>query len=312
MSNSEIRNRAWRIYKSNIIILIAVTSASTALSLIKNSINNSVLDFLLSIASTAFSIGYVYFMYRLWSDGAGKLSHFKTPFAQAEYSEKIIPIILTGAGLALACVIPVIMVIRISMTRSTVTSTTWLWIIISFIPLLITAYGISLVWNIFALNPEIKTWDMFKLSFSYMKKHWAGKLFFYLSLVIIPDIIFYFVESGLNNIFIDTTAVQTGSRLGFIDMITNLDSGSKITNLIVSVLRMPVDAYISLAMAGYTYEIILKPAPQTETQTTSLYESDMALLPQYDETAESETESAESYNKNLLAEEITAEQNSTH
>ena len=307
MRNSEIRSRAWGIYKANIIILIAVTSASTGLSLIKDSINNSVLDILLSIASTVFSIGYVYFIYRLWSYGTGKFSHFKTPFAQTEYSEKIIPIILTEAGLALACVIPVIMVIRISMTRSTVTSTTWLWIIISFIPLIITAYGISLVWNIFAINPEIKTWDIFKLSFSYMKRHWVGRMFFYLSLAIIPGIIFYFLESGLNSIFIDTSGIQTGSRLGYINMIGNVNSGIQITNLIVSVLEIPVDAYISLAMAGYTYEIILKPAPQTETQTTSLYESDMSLLPQYDETTESETERAEPHNENQQVEETTAE-----
>lgn len=307
MSNSEIRSRAWGIYKANIIILIAVTSASTALSLIKDSINNSVMDILLSIASTVFSIGYVYFIYRLWSDGTGKFSHFKTPFAQIEYSEKIIPIILTEAGLALVCVIPVIMVIRISMTRSTVTSTTWLWIIISFIPLLIIAYGISLVWNIFALNPEIKTWDIFKLSFSYMKRHWIGRMFFYLSLAIIPNIIFYFLESGLNSIFIDTSGIQTGSRLGYINMIGNVNSGIQITNLIVSVLEIPVDAYISLAMAGYTYEVILNPAPQTEIQTISLDESDMSLLPQYDETAESETERTEPHNENQQVEETTAE-----
>ena len=307
MSNSEIRNKAWGIYKANIINLIAITSASTVLSLIKNSINNSVLDILLSIASTVFSIGYVYYIYRLWSDGTGKLSHFKTPFAQTEYSEKIIPIILTEAGLALTCVIPVIMVIRISMTSPSVTSATWLWIIISFIPLIITAYGISLVWNIFALNPEIKTWDIFKLSFSYMKRHWIGRMFFYLSLAIIPGIIFYFLESGLNSIFIDTSGIQTGSRLGYINMIGNVNSGIQITNLIVSVLEIPVDAYISLAMAGYTYEIILKPAPQTEAQTPSLYESDMSLLPQYDETAESETERAEPHNENQQVEETTAE-----
>ena len=307
MSNSEIRSRAWGIYKANIIMLIAITSASTVLSLIKDSINNSVMDILLSIASTVFSIGYVYFIYRLWSDGTGKFSHFKTPFAQTEYSEKIIPIILTEAGLALVCVIPVIMVIRISMTRATVTSTTWLWIIISFIPLIITAYGISLVWNIFALNPEIKTWDIFKLSFSYMKRHWVGRMFFYLSLAIIPGIIFYFLKSGLNSIFIDTSGIQTGSRLGYINMIGNVNSGIQITNLIVSVLEIPVDAYISLAMSGYTYEVILNPAPQTEIQTPSLYESDMSLLPQYDETTESETERAEPHNENQQVEETTAE-----
>ena len=105
----------------------------------------------------------------------------------------------------------------------------------------IVAISLALTQYIFILEPETKIFDIIKQSVRLMAKHWAGLLGFMLVIMIVPLIVIGLLTETIGR----TTA---------------------------SILYIPFEAYFALARAGYVYERILAPAPQSNDVEDSVYE----------------------------------------
>ncbi len=241
MSNSEIRSRAWEIYKANAVVILGMTAVITAFSLVGDLTKNIPVRLLIAIAGIFINYGFIYFILRTWAEGKAQLDYITVVFRQPVYRNKIIPLVLREAGITLLSCLPLLAIILMNMDDPFMLMMNWVVIMLALIFATIVAISLALTRYIFILAPETKIFDIIKQSVRLMAKHWAGLLGFMLIIMIVP----YIAGAFLIKV-IDQTAL--------------------------TVLYIPFEAFFALARAGYIYERILAPAPQNNDVEDSEYE----------------------------------------
>ena len=241
MSNSEIRSRAWEIYKANAVVILGMTAVITSFSLVGDLTKNIPVRLLIAIAGIFINYGFIYFILRTWSEGKAQLDYITVVFRQPIYRNKIIPLVLREAGIALLACLPLLAIILMNMDDPFMLMMNWVVIMLALIFAAIVAISLALTQYIFILDPETKIFDIIKQSVRLMAKHWAGLLGFMLVIMIVPLVVIGLLTETIGR----TTA---------------------------SILYIPFEAYFALARAGYVYERILAPAPQSNDVEDSVYE----------------------------------------
>ena len=241
MSNSEIRSRAWEIYKANAVVILGMTAVITAFSLVGDLTKNIPVRLLIAIAGIFINYGFIYFILRTWAEGKAQLDYITVVFRQPVYRNKIIPLVLREAGITLLSCLPLLAIILMNMDDPFMLMMNWVVIMLALIFAAIVAISLALTQYIFILDPETKIFDIIKQSVKLMANHWAGLLGFMLIIMIVP----YIAGAFLIKV-IDQTAL--------------------------TVLYIPFEAFFALARAGYIYERILAPAPQNNDVEDSEYE----------------------------------------
>ncbi len=241
MSNSEIRRKAREIYKANAVVILGMMAVITAFGIVGDLIENIFVRLLISIVSTFISTGFIYFLLRTWTDGKAQFDYITVVFRQPVYSRKIIPLVLREGGITLLACIPLLAIVLLNMNDPFMLMMNWVVILLALIFAVIVAIALALTQYIFVLEPETKIFDIIKLSVQLMANHWAGFLGFMFVIMIVPSIIGAFLTEVIGR-----TAL--------------------------SILYIPFEAYFSLARAGYVYERILSPAPQSNAVEDIVYE----------------------------------------
>ena len=241
MSNSEIRSRAWEIYKANAVVILGMTAVITAFSLIGDLTENTFVRLLIAIAGVFINYGFIYFVLRTWTDGKAQFDYITVVFRQPVYRNKIIPLVLREGGISLLACLPLLAIILLNMDDPFMLMMNWVVIMLALIFAAIVAISLALTQYIFILDPETKIFDIIKQSVRLMAKHWAGLLGFMLVIMIVP----YIAGAFLIKIISQTA---------------------------LTVLYIPFEAFFALARAGYVYERILTPASKSNDVADPVYE----------------------------------------
>jgi len=226
MSNSEIRNRAWQIYKNNLPVLVASTLALTTISLAADKIGNSVISLALTVITAVLQMGIFYMVFRTWVEGYAAFSHLSVPFTQPVYRKKLLPVLLVQNGVVLLSAVPLFALLLANMNDPFFIIMNYAIILLLLVLILLTGIAVALMTYIYIMQPEMKTADILKKSALYIFRHLGEYLWFGFTLILIPVLI---------------TALMT-ELLGA---------------TLVTLLLVPADTYISLARTGFVYERIL-------------------------------------------------------
>ncbi len=272
MNNSEIRSRAWQIYKSNLILLIGATFIITLLSVGGDKLDNSVLSLIMTVITTVLQVGIYYINFRAWVDGSAKWNQLNVPLTQPAYRKRLLPVLLVQNGVVLLSAVPLFRFILLNMDDPFFFMMNGVMILLLFLPIIVAAIAVGLMWYIYIVQPELKTGEILKKSAVYMARHWGEELWFSITVSFIPAII---------------TAIMVG----------------KIDQSVLSLLLVPIQAYISLAMTGFVYERIIlveqakENPPEALTEPVALVteekpsETPMAEISPAEQTEETETDS---------------------
>ena len=234
MTNSEIRARAWKVYKAAFLPPILVTAISTLVTMV-DSVTTSYAVILACLA-VSMLIGVLshYFYIRAWTDGKADLKNLTVFIKQPIYSKKLLPIIGFEFLIYFLLMLPFFWVLLAILRDDPAVLFLYgaliiVWLIVS----LVVIVAFSQVWAIFVFEPELKVTQLFKKSAKYMAHHWLEMLWFNFTLVIIPSIFMIFLSNTLEP-------------------------------NVVSLLLIPVNAYISIASTGFVYENIIVVEHQKE------------------------------------------------
>ncbi len=226
MNNSEIRSRAWQIYKSNLILLVGATFIITLLSTGGDKLNNSVLKLIIAVVTTVLQVGIYYINFRAWIDGSARWNQLNVPLTQPAYRKRLLPVLLVQNGVVLLSAVPLFRFILLNMDDPFFFMMNGVMILLLFLLIIVAAVAVGLMWYIYIVKPELKTGEILKKSAVYMARHWGEELWFSITVLIIPVII-----AAL--------------------LINQIDQS------VVSLLLVPAQAYASLAMTGFAYERII-------------------------------------------------------
>ena len=234
MTNNEIRARAWQVYKAAFLPPILLASITALVGMIDSITQNYAI--ILAVVFTGLVLGVLshYFYIRAWTDGKADLKNLTVFLTQPIYSKKLLPIIGFEILIYGLMTLPVFWML-LALLKGDVT------VLISFGALMIVwrivfsvvVVAFSQVWKIFVFEPELKVTQLFKKSAKYMAHHWLEMMWFNFTLVIIPVIATF--------------------------MLSNV-----IDPNIVTLLLIPINAYISIATTGFVYENIIVAEHQKE------------------------------------------------
>ena len=250
MSNSEIRSRAWQIYKTNLPVLIVSTLALTVIKLVADKIGNTFISIAVTAVSTVLQIGIIYMVFRAWTDGKAVFSHLGVPFTQAVYKKKLLPVLLVQNGVILLAAIPVFALLLANMNDPFFIIMNYAIILLLLVLILAAGIAVSLMTYIYIVQHELKTMDILKKSAVYIGRHLGEYLWFGFTLILVPVLITALLLEPL------------GATL-------------------VTLLTVPADAYITLARTGFVYERILlvEQAKENPVQATEEPSSENTFPP---------------------------------
>jgi len=242
MSNSEIRSRAWQIYKDNLILLIGATFIITLLNVGGDKLNNPALSLIMAVITTVLQVGIYYINFRAWVDGSAKWNQLNIPLTQPAYRKRLLPVLLVQNSVILLSAVPLLRFILLNMDDPFFFMMNGVMILLLFLLIIVAAVAVGRMWYIYIVKPELKTGEILKKSAVYMSRHWGEELWFSITITFIPAII---------------TAI----------MIDIIDPS------VLSLLLVPVQAYISLAITGFVYERIILVEQARENLAEMLTES---------------------------------------
>lgn len=265
MNNSEIRSRAWQIYKRNLILLIGATFIITLLSVGGDKLNNSVLRLMMTVITTVLQVGIYYINFRAWIDGSARWNQLNIPLTQPVYRKRLLPVLLVQNGVVLLSAVPLFRFILLNMDDPFFFIMNGVMILLLFLLIIVAAVAVGMMCYIYIVNPELKTGEILKKSAVYMSRHWGEELWFSTTVLIIPIIV---------------TALLV----------------DKIDQSVLSLLLVPVQAYASLAMTGFAYEriILVEQAKETPAEVPAesvaeTTEEDPQETPQAEQPEKTET-----------------------
>ena len=225
MTNSEIRKRAWEIFKNAPVPLLLVAGVVAVINLISDEVDFLLLIILAGIVELIVNIGSHYMTVRGWTEGKADINHMFLMFRSPVYSGKILPLVLAETGVTLIAAVPAVITFVLIFTSRT-GFLNFAFLLLTLLLLLVVAAALSLSWYILVMEPELKTTEIMKKSVSYMGRHWAGILVFSIATLFIPVIIIAFLTE-----IIDSS--------------------------LVTLLSVPFDAFFAMARTGYIYENVL-------------------------------------------------------